>query len=79
MADSRIGDPNRAALANDIFSGTIELKALHSTARKGVAIRADHFGRNLAESGDENEFNHVTPFLALRDNSANQLDRTKIV
>ena len=36
------------------------LKALHSTARKGAAIRANHVGRILTEGGDADEFIHVT-------------------
>jgi len=71
MADSRIGWPIKAALANEIFQERLKLKALHSTARKGAAIRADHFGRNLTESGDENRFKQChSPFLALRNNPA---------
>jgi hypothetical protein len=42
------------------FSGTVEPEALHSTARKGAAIRAIHFAYNAAKGGDENIIQHVT-------------------
>jgi hypothetical protein len=38
----------------------VELKPLHSTARKGAAIRTNHVAHNVTEGGDVKDFRHVT-------------------
>jgi hypothetical protein len=48
---------------NDNFQERKEPEALHSTARKGAAIRAIHFKRIPTKGGDASSIDHVTLLL----------------